>query len=154
VDTIKKHRKKLVAPYNRAAKAGEIIASAKRLAHLIVASDEILERHRKKMLSEVLWLISEADGKYSTRYRSKEVVRLARDEPDSEENIQHEHVYPRKKVVERILDDRAKLRQEPALLDQMLDETVGCVVTATEHRKLLDSLEGWAGYKHVRFSTC
>ncbi len=101
------------------------------------------------MLSEVLWLISEADGKYSTRFRTAEVVRLANEEPNSTTKVQHEHVFPRKKVTERILHQRQMILQHPQLLDSLLDETVGCVVTEQEHRSLPNSLEGWKRYEKV-----
>ena len=142
METISKHHRKLVAQYQQSAASADIVASAKHLACLVLASKELLTKHRKKMLSEVLWLISEADGKYSTRYRSVEVVRLASKEPNSSTKIQHEHVFPRKKITERIL-------QNPALLDQLLSETVACVVTEQEHKCLKNSKEGWQRYEEV-----
>ncbi len=149
MDTVSKHRKKLLTPYKRSTKADEAIASAKRLALLILSHDELLYKHRKKMLSEVLWLISEADGKYSTRYRSKEVVRLAREVPDCEEPIHHEHVNPRKKVTEFILSQQKRFLKHPRSLEKLLDETVGCVVTRREHDNLMKSGDGWERYKNV-----
>ena len=125
METISKHHKKLRSRYQRSAKANDIVASAKHLARLVLASEELLHRHKKKILSEVLWFISEADGKYTTRFRSAEVVRLAREEPTSLTRIQHEHVFPRKKVTERILKDSNRLLACPSLLDDLLDETVG-----------------------------
>lgn len=143
MDTIAKHRKRLLQPYKREGAADEIIASATHLAQLVLSSEHILRRHKKKILSEVLWLVSEVDGKYSTRYRSARVIQLARDEPTSNEKIQHEHVFPRKKVTELLLDN-------PGRLETVLAETVGCVVTADEHRELVNSAEGWERYRHVK----
>ena len=149
MDTIAKHKKKLRARYKRSAIASEVISSAKHLARLVLMSDELLHRHKKKILSEVLWLISEADGKYSTRFRSAEVVRLANQDPGSSTRIQHEHVFPRKGITERILKDVEHFLQHPAELDALLESTVACVVTADEHRDLDNSEEGWARYKSV-----
>ena len=149
METIAKHNKKLVAQYKRSAEASDIVASAKHLAHLIVASEQLLHRHRKKILSEVLWLISEADGKYTTRFRSAEVVRLARDEPNSLMKIQHEHVFPRKRVTELILKERDLLLNDLPRLDKLLEETVGCVVTTDEHKNLSNSHDGWSRYAKV-----
>ncbi|MFG6467663.1 hypothetical protein [Roseateles sp. BYS87W] len=149
METIAKHRKKLLEPYTQSSAAADIVASAKHLAHLVLASDRLLHRHKKKMLSEVLWLISEADGKYSTRYRSVEVVRLAQCEPTSTARIQHEHVFPRKRVTESILRDRERLLADPALLDTILEQTVGCVVTVDEHKALCDHEDGWRRYSNV-----
>jgi hypothetical protein len=148
-DIIKTHCKRLTAPYRRRAKADSIIDSAKKLAHLILSSDELLHEHRKKMLKEVLWLITEANGKYSTRYRSEEVVRLALEEPASEVPIRHEHVYPRATVANEILKRRDEFRKHPVRLDELLDESVGCIVTANEHDKLLEDGAGWKRYKRV-----
>ena len=144
--TIAKHSKKLRTQYCRSAAVEGIVASAKHLARLVLASDELLPKHRKKMLSEVLWIISEADGKYSARYRTAEVVRLATEDPTSRTKIQHEHVFPRKKVIKSILDQRHKLLKRPRLLDELLDQTVACVVTAQEHTKLCNSKEGRQRY--------
>lgn len=147
-DTINKHRARLLAQYAPAKKAASVLKSAKTLAKLILANEEILHAHRKKMLKEVLWLISEADGKYSTRYRSAEVIRLARDVPDCVELIQHEHVYPKAQVADRLLKERVALLADPAELDKLLDQTVGCVVLKTEHTKLGKG-EGWVRYAKV-----
>jgi hypothetical protein len=84
----------------------------------------LLTAHRKKMLKEMLWLISEADGKYSTRFRSAEVVRLARDQPNSEARIQHEHVFPRAEVADRLLRERQALLRAPEELEKALDQTI------------------------------
>jgi hypothetical protein len=148
-DTIKRHFKLLKAPYKRRAKADSIIDSAKKLARLILSSDELLHEHRRKMLKEVLWFVTEANGKYSTRYRSAEVVRLARDEPESEVPVRHEHVYPRAVVADEILSRQDELRQHPGLLDELLDQSVGCIVTVYEHGELLSGRTGWGRYEHV-----
>ena len=106
-------------------------------------------RHRKKMLKEVLWWISEADGKYATRFRSQAVVKLAENNPKSNEKVQHEHVFPRAKVADELLTRRIELLQNPSELETILDATVGCVVLASEHRKLNDKAEGWKRYANV-----
>jgi hypothetical protein len=149
--TIKTYNRHLIAPYQPREKAAGIIASAKKLAHLLLGGPRraILVQHRRKMLKEVLWLISEADGKYATRYRSAEVVRLARQSPGCNVAIRHEHVYPRAQVTAEILRREAEFRRFPGRLDKFLDETVGCVVTAREHRELLDGAVGWNRYENV-----
>jgi hypothetical protein len=144
-DTINKHRAHLIAPYKHNDASEAKVCSAKRLAALILQSNELLPAHRLKMLKEVLWLVSEADGKHSTRYRSKEVVRLATNVPDCEVRIQHEHVYPKAVVARRLLAEREVLLASPGELDKVLDQTIGCIVTVDEHKKLPDG-EGWARY--------
>lgn len=147
--TIATYRKHLIARYQRRTNAESVIASAKKLAHLLLSSDELLPQHRKKMLKEVVWLITEADGKYSTRYRSKEVVRLAEETPTCDVKIQHEHVYPRAAIADEILARKDEFSRHPNKLDQLLDEAVGCVVTIAEHRELLKNQKGWKRYKNV-----
>jgi hypothetical protein len=147
-DTIKKHRAKLLAPYEPAMRAASVVKSAKLLAQLILEAEELLPAHRKKMLKEVLWMISEADGKYSTRYRSAEVVRLANEQADSDVLIQHEHVFPKAKVATRLLRERQAFLANPGELEKLLDQTIGCVVTKDEHNRLGVG-EGWARYAAV-----
>lgn len=117
------------------AKTKSAIAIAKAVIHL-----DILEQHKKKMLTEVQWLISEAHGKYTTKYRSLGSIL------DGNEALQHEHVFPRKKLSMRILED-------PSNVQKYLDEVIGCVVTKDEHDKLSSAekqnpeLDGWARYR-------
>ena len=101
------------------------------------------------MLKEVLWWISEADGKYAARYRSKAVVELARANPNSTEKVQHEHVFPRAKVADELIRRAPELLDNLRELEAILDSTVGCVVLASEHRKLNDKAEGWRRYANV-----
>lgn len=147
-DTVEKHRTKLLAPYQQNPRYEAVVESAKRLALLILGCEELLVSHRKKMLKEVIWLISEADGKYSTRYRSAEVVRLARQEASCNVLIQHEHVFPKARVVDRLLADKEALLSDPQRLSRALDQTVACVVTKEEHRRLVDG-DGWERYRSV-----
>lgn len=149
MDTIEKHARTLTRQFAQHPAARDIVASAKALAHLVLSSDQLMKRHKKKMLSEVLWLISAADGKHSTRYRSEEVVRLATHEPTSQVKIQHEHVHPRKRTVERLLRMQAQNLDPSTYLDEILDETTGCVVTAEEHKLLIDTADGWDRYATV-----
>ncbi len=97
----------------------------------------------------MLWLISEADRKHSTRYRSCEVIRLARDHPNSEMRIHHEHVYPRARVANKILSEREGFISDQSRLFALLDQTVGCIVTVCEHARLNKKAEGWERYTKV-----
>lgn len=98
-------RKYLVAPYVPTAEAQAQIRSAKNIAWTILRADDISLKHKKAVLHEVLWYLTAADGKYSTRFRSKRVVDLAHSEPSSEERIQHEHVFTKKSVVTKIMNN-------------------------------------------------
>jgi hypothetical protein len=150
METIAKHKTKLLSTYKQSLDSARTVASAKYLAMLVLTADDVLiEKHRKKILTEVLWMLSEANGKYDTRYRSSEVVRLAKEEPTSEVKIQHEHVFPRKGVIENILSQRQTLLADPKLLQDILDKTVGCVVTEEQHKSLSKTEDGWDRYKGI-----
>jgi hypothetical protein len=146
---ISDYHQRLVAPYRRASKAVEVIRSAKNLAKLILMSDDLIPEHKTKILSDILWFLSEADGKYSTRFRSKIVVDLANADPKSHERIQHEHVYPRKTVSHELLDNLNFYRTNHDALELFLDETVGCIVTEEEHKSLRKDKVGWSRYENV-----
>ena len=95
----------------------------------------ILERHKRDIISGMLWKITEARGKYKTRYRS-----IGSKEPGVK--LQHEHVYTRKDVTDRIL-------AEPERVREILRDAIACVVTVDEHRRLSTvdpSLRGWDRY--------
>jgi hypothetical protein len=121
--TVADYYKKLAAPYRRASRTTEVTRSAKNLAKLVLGSDDIILPHKKRVLSEVLWFLSEADGKYSTRFRSVEVVSLATEEPTSDVRIQHEHVCPRASVSAKLLANVQFYRDNPEELNLLLDET-------------------------------
>jgi hypothetical protein len=88
MDTITKHRKKLIKPYEPSRNSAEVISSAKELAVAVLRHPTLIAKHKRKILPEVQWLISEVDGKYSTRYRSKRVVDLTTSSPESTEKIE------------------------------------------------------------------
>ena len=139
-DTIKKHAKKLLTPFKHSPNAEQVITSAKNLASMILNSNDILEKHKNIILSEVIWYISEVDGKHTTRYRSKTVVDLAENNPNSQTKIIHEHVYTRKSL-------REEMKKNPSQFSLVLDKVTSCVVTIDEHKKLDDTEIGWERYK-------
>lgn len=112
----------------------EIIESASQAIEGCLKLD-ILERHKRDIISGMLWKITEARGKYKTRYRS---IR-------SKENgakLQHEHVFTRSDITDRIM-------AEPERAREILRDAIACVVTVDEHRKLTSvdpSLRGWDRY--------
>jgi hypothetical protein len=84
--------------------------SAARIAEFAVGTAELYEAHRNELLSLAVWKATELDGKWDTRYRSREVVRGVVGTP-----INHEHVVP-----------RLALRAA----------AVSCLVTTEEHARL------------------
>ncbi|ARD43527.1 hypothetical protein [Colwellia sp. PAMC 21821] len=131
--------KKVKQAFISSPKANDKVLSAIEIAKAVIGID-IMEQHKKKILTEVQWLISEAHGKYTTKYRTAGVL------SDSDESVQHEHVFPRKKLSLRILND-------PINIEKYLKDVVGCVVTVNEHNLLSiaeksnPELDGWDRYK-------
>jgi uncharacterized membrane protein YheB (UPF0754 family) len=141
----------------------EVIASAKTLARMVLVSRALLPRHKRRILSVVQWLISEVDGKYTTRYRSKKVVDLANrylkavakktrktqtrkvKAKARKEFIQHEHVNTRKDITDKMLE-------QPANFESLLDQVIGCVVTRKEHGRLRSGRRGWGRYRRTGVS--
>lgn len=96
---------------------------------------DILARHKRNIISGMLWKITEARGKYSTRYRSRRSMEVGA-------KLQHEHVFTRKDLTDRIVADPERVRE-------ILCDAIGCVVTVDEHGRLsaVDrSLRGWDRY--------
>lgn len=93
---------------------------------------------KEELFRAVVWIVSELDGKYTTRFRSK----AALEAPAG--TVQHEHVFPMKD-----LWAIAQGRMKPA---ELLPLVAACVVTRDEHRKLSaydrspDAKFGWYRY--------
>lgn len=156
---VARHATNIVRQYAPSKNTRDVVASAKTLARLVLKSRSLLPNHKRKILSEVQWLISEADGKYTTRYRSKRVVDLANRYLESvgkgagkrrtanvqaearRELIQHEHVNTRKSITDKIL-------KYPTQVVSILDQVIGCVVTKGEHARLRSAARGWGRYRN------
>jgi hypothetical protein len=95
----------------------------------------IFERHKRDVISGLLWKITEARGKYTTRYRSRGSM-------EAGAKVQHEHVFTRKDITDRII-------AEPERAREILRDAVACVVTVDEHRRLArlgEAIRGWVRY--------
>jgi hypothetical protein len=98
----------------------------------------ILERHKKDIISGLLWKITEARGRYKTRYRSRAAM-------EQGAKLQHEHVFTRKDITDRIL-------AQPERVREILSDAIACVVTVDEHKRLSglgESKRGWDRYAEV-----
>lgn len=99
--------------------------------------EELYPAHLREFLSNALWKITEADGKYKTQYRSRAAMTAPRNQ------LQHEHVFRREKMVDAIL-------AQPDQVDTIVARAVGCLVTKEEHARLHDivgDVDGWQRYK-------
>jgi len=45
------------------------------IADILRMGAEVLEEHKKALISRMLWKITEANGKYTTRYQSESALR-------------------------------------------------------------------------------
>jgi hypothetical protein len=113
--------------------------SAIRLAQAILAAPDVTLTHRRELLSIVVWKYTEADaGKWGVRYRSDGVLNRTGGV------VQHEHVKPRKQIVDELLSSAS------AEVPGVLASSVACLVSAEEHRALgavPPDLSGWARYE-------
>ncbi len=125
-------RKKYFQKKNRE----EIISSAVSTVKQILAMQDVLEKHKREILSVMIWKISEANGRWNTRYFSAGVL------SDKDEKLQHEHVVPRKFLIDRLLNN-------PKSYKSILSEITACIVTKEEHQKLNSSNSSWGRYKQA-----
>ena len=100
---------------------------------------EILPAHLRELLDKMLWKITEADGKYNTRYRSESALHC-----NDNKLLAHEHVYPKEKMITALID--AKSEEE---IDRIVAVAVGCTVTRPDHSQLhkVDNEDGWNRYR-------
>lgn len=118
--------------------------SAVELAKLIALSDnpKILEVHKKiGFLTYVLWLATEHEGKYKTRFRSEAAIAIK-----DKKLLRHDHVIQRRVIAEKLLS--AKTEDD---IEAIMEEVVGCTVTKAEHDLLgqFDHLTGFQRYKEA-----
>jgi hypothetical protein len=144
-DDIKTHARALLTPYAASVKSVAKIQSARALVRLALINADLYPSHRRKIISDAIWYVTEADGKWKTRFKSKQVLYLAKNEPGSLVRINHEHVFTRKALVDEILRRGNELLGDPSQLDDLLGTAVGCIVTKFEHDSLAPGF-GWARY--------
>lgn len=125
-------------PHPHAEKRRQSIA---KLIKVLLANQgpDILEKHVRDLLGTLLWKLTEADGKYKTRYQSSGSLACK-----DKSQLRHDHVYPRSKMIDALLT--AKLEE----LDGILRSAVGCTVTLDEHLRLSQFDEEHAGWDRYR----
>ncbi len=127
-------------PFVPRADADKIIQSAKNaIAKILEMGEDVLLEHRRALLSRMIWKITEAHGKYTTRFCSD----AARND---EGKIQHEHVTQRKVLIDRLLNN-------PSDVEGILRDAIACTVTADEHKdlsKVPADVCGWDRYTRAK----
>ena len=118
--------------------------SAVALVKLLLASKrpEMLPKHVGELLTTLLWKITEADGKYKTRFQSRGALECT----DSKQ-LRHDHVYTRKRMVDALLN------AGPEACEEIVKHAIGCTVTAREHDLLStfdDGHDGWERYRKAK----
>lgn len=112
---------------------------------LLLEADNLYDALRRKLLDAALWAYTENAGvsphpKYNLRFVSAGAKDL-----DRAASLNHEHVWPRKVLKEKLLAGRPWDHRE--LSEFLRRHAVACTVTTTEHAALGDSRgEGWARY--------
>ena len=113
--------------------------SAIRLAQAVLDAEDVVPAHRRELLSIAVWKYTEARaGKTGLRYRTPAAM-----DSSQPSKVQHEHVRPRKEIVDDLLDGGAEL------VPLVLSTAVSCLVTVEEHARLnsVDTrLSGWDRY--------
>ena len=102
---------------------------------------EIHTDHLRELIDKMLWKITEADGKYKTRYQSLGAMQ------GSSPVLKHDHVFTKKTLID------ALLKAEPKQVEEILSNAVGCTVTREEHERLTRydrECEGWERYRRAK----
>lgn len=117
----------------------EVLESAVRVVETVLATGDVLDAHKRGVINGMLWSITQARGKYMTRFRSVGARGVKK-------GLQHDHVVPRKHIISAIM-------REPRRARELLSTAVACVVTIEEHRRLEKatrrdpSLTSWNRYE-------
>jgi len=113
------------------------------LAVKVLLETNLYPAHKKELLSICIWKITEADGKYKTRFMSENAINEF-----NQKNLQHEHVVERQFLVNELLNN-------PSDYKNTLSKALACIVTKEEHKKLTfatkenKNLQGWKRYKFI-----
>lgn len=122
-----------------------ILTSAREVVKCIVCNQRVSGKHKKEIISLMIWMITERFGKWNARFRSEK----ARYMKSKDGGIRHEHVYRRKDLIHNILNNSKNT-------SAILKNAIACIVTKEEHLMLnkIDkdkpNLDGWDRYKEAK----
>jgi hypothetical protein len=122
--------------------ASSRIRSATKLIKLLldVKSSEIRTEHLRELIDKMLWKITEADGKYKTKYMSLAALKGA-------SKLSHDHVVTKESLIDALLSAK------PGQVDEILGTALGCTVTREEHARLTKFdyvCQGWERYRKAQ----
>jgi hypothetical protein len=132
-------------PWVESPHASDHLRSAAALARFALTSDDLTEEHRYRLLNNAVWYVTEAAGKYKTRFRSASVLSLETKAPLRKwwSELRHDHVTRRAALLQQ-------LKTADADVEAILRSAVSCVVTKSEHERLSrfdETLDGWDRYR-------
>jgi hypothetical protein len=123
-------------------KAPDRVRSAQALIKVLLANKapEIQPEHLRELIDTLLWKITEAHGKYKTRYQSLAAMQ-------GSPALRHDHVVTKESLIDALLKGR------PDQVDEILGTALGCTVTREEHARLTKFdyvCQGWERYRRAR----
>lgn len=90
-----------------------VLESITTLAEAALALN-ILESHKRDVINMALWKVTEARGKYTTRFRSTGAMNAPKGT-----KLQHEHVIPRKDLIDAIMLEPSRTRGTPRVSNRL-----------------------------------
>lgn len=129
----------------------EIKTSAKNAIEHILLFNNVSEEHKKKLIDLLIWIISEAEGKYKIPHVSDGVVQIEKSSTSKKEkikNLRFEHVYKRENLKNQILSKEINA-------ETLIERSIGCLVTLQEHSALhalneYPEIDGWQRYEKAK----
>jgi hypothetical protein len=137
----------------------EISSAKNAIRHILNTPEPFRLIHKKRLIGEMIWRITEGDGLLSEEKRTgykkhltyiSESVKKRRDVGNYDiSDLIHEHVFKKSRLVDKLIAN-------PVGIDEILKNAIACVVTKEEHKILhkLDKtdkeIDGWERYIKAR----
>lgn len=120
------------------------LVSAATVLRFALNHPDVLPEQRNRLITESLWFVTETEGKYGARYKTRGVLDLEAEAPIAnwQSRLRHEHVVTRKQLA-----DRLRAGEDP---ERVVADAVACIVTKEEHDKLTPfdrTHKGWDRYR-------
>ena len=122
-----------------------IISTTNAIKYILQFGDDVIKKHKKDLIDEMLWKLTEANGKYTQTFISEGAKEKYPRYPlgvDSKE-IRLEHVCTRDSLIEELIAN-------PQAIDNILKKAIACIVTKEEHSRLPHDTKtcvGWERYE-------
>lgn len=70
-----------LAPWVDSGTHASHLRSTTAVLRFVLSNEDVVPEQRRRIVNDCLWFITEADGKYTTRFRSRGVLELEADGP-------------------------------------------------------------------------